>query len=157
MLPFLIKICISFYFHSRSLRISARRDVVLPEAPGGQLLAHALSIIEKMTGVTVDPADISSYNQMKNTYTLTWVLSIFYFMIYHSIIYRFFTAGKDTPMGRILQARKRPFIAENGQHLNIGLDAIQTRRNHNIFRHAFYQVMILIYYTNTFTILSRSS
>ena len=60
-------------------------------------------------------------------------------------------------MGRILQARKRPFIAENGQHLNIGLDAIQTRRNHNIFRHAFYQVMILIYYTNTFTILSRSS
>ena len=53
--------------------------------------------------------------------------------------FRFFSSGKDTPLGRILSAKKRPYVTDDGQTLNIGLDAQQTKKNHNIFRFASYQ------------------
>ena len=42
-------------------------------------------------------------------------------------------------MGRVLQAKKVPWRAEGGKIINLGIDATQTKRHHNVFRHASYQ------------------
>ena len=54
-------------------------------------------------------------------------------------MFRFAIAGKETPLGRVLQAKKVPFRLGDGTVVNLGIDATQTKRNHNIFRHAQYQ------------------